>query len=238
MTQEGKSFITVSGLRVEVVHKAIKNLHLGVYPPDGHIRVAAPLSVDSDAVRMAVLTRLGWIKRQRSKFKQQPRQSTRQMVTGESHYVFGRRLRLTVEERPGRQTVELRGKTRLHLCVRPGSTTEARQRVLDRWYRQQLHTSIEQWLGDWEKRLRVKASAVSIRKMKTKWGSCNPVSGRILLNLELAKTPETCIEYVLVHELAHLQERHHNSRFLKLLEQHLPEWQGLKATLAKHPLCV
>ncbi len=238
MPAEEKKVITVSGLQVEVVRKGIKNLHLGVYPPDGRVRVAAPLAVDNEAVRMAVVTRLAWIRRQQSKFKQQPRQSTRQMVTGESHYVLGQRLRLRVEEQPGRQGVCLRGKTRLLLTVRPGVSVDVKRRLLDEWYRSELKTLAAQWQQDWEKRLGVKMAALGVRRMKTRWGSCNPATGRILLNLELAKTPVQYIEYVFVHELAHLRERQHDAKFIRLLDQHLPTWREAKNLLGQHPLGV
>ena len=168
------SHLTVSGIRVQIERKDIKNLHMGVYPPNGRVRVAAPLVVSNDAIRLAVIDKLGWIRRQRAKFAEQPRQSAREMVNGESHYVFGRRYRLRVHELPGKQYVALRGIASLDLFVNPGRTTEQREAVLLRWYRQQLQELVGPMVDQWQRTLGVQASAWGIKKMKTKWGSCNP----------------------------------------------------------------
>lgn len=223
--------ITVSGLSVEVVRKNIKNLHLGVYPPLGRVRVAAPLAVSDDAVRLAVVCKLGWIKRQRAKFKAQPRQSDRQMISGESHYFLGRRYRLRVHQTTGGLRIALRGKAIMDLFVRPDTTTERRKQVLHEFYRAELKLLIPELLEKWEPRLGVEVRFWGIKRMKTKWGTCIVDARRIWLNLELAKKPVQCLEYVLVHELAHLHERHHNDHFISLLDQHLPQWKLLRDKL-------
>ena len=228
--------ITVSGLRVAIVRKDIKNLHLGVYPPNGRVRVAAPLRVSNEAVRLAVIGKLRWIKRQRARFEDQPRQSARDFVDGESHFFLGRRYRLKVIERPGPCQVALRGNGRLELRVRPGATLEQRERVLLHWYRERLRASIEPLLDKWQSRLGVRLAEWGIKKMKTKWGSCNSDARRIWINLELAKKPAKCLEYIVVHELIHLLERRHNERFLALMDEFLPKWRLYRAELNRAPL--
>lgn len=228
--------ITVSGIAVEVVRKDIKNLHLGVYPPLGRVRVAAPLVVSDEAVRLAVIDKLGWIKRQRAQFAKQPRQSEREMVNGESHYFLGRRYRLRVHEQDGPARVAIRGVASLDLFVRPGTATELREAVLLRWHREQLKAQIPSLLAHWQPLLGVQASDWGIKKMKTKWGSCNVGTRRIWLNLELAKKPVQCLEYIVVHELVHLLERNHCERFTSLMDRHLPDWRSRRNQLNGAPL--
>ena len=228
--------ITVANISVEIVRKDIKNLHLGVYPPAGRVRVAAPLVISDDAVRLAVIDKLAWIKRQRAKFAEQPRQSEREMVSGESHYFQGRRYRLRVHEQAGSPYVAIRGIASLDLFVLPGSTTEQREAVLQRWYRDQLRSQADTLIEKWQRVMKVQASDWGIRKMKTKWGSCNTTSRRLWLNLELAKKPPQCVEYIVVHELVHLLERHHNDRFIALMNQYLPQWGQYRMMLNKSPL--
>jgi predicted metal-dependent hydrolase len=229
-------YITVSGIRVEIVRKDIKNLHLGVYPPNGRVRVAAPLRVSDDAVRLAVVGKLSWLKRQRAQFEAQSRQSEREMVTGESHYLLGRRYRLRVIAHDGPATIELRGKSAIAMHVRPEVKPEDRERLLQRWYRQQLKDLVGPLLEKWQQRLGVQAAECRIKRMKTKWGTCNRDAGRVWLNLELAKKPIRCIEYVLVHELAHLIEQHHSDRFVAIMDQSLPQWRTVRDELNAAPL--
>lgn len=228
--------IRVSGLAVQVVRKDIKNLHLGVYPPAGRVRVAAPLRVGNDAVRLAVIGKLGWIRKQQARFAAQPRQTERQMVSGESHYFLGRRYRLRVVEGGGPSRVVLRNRTTLELQVRTGSDARRRDRVLRKWYRERLRGLVPPLLAKWDSLLGVHASAWGIKKMKTKWGSCNVDSRRIWLNLELAKKPVRCLEYLVVHELAHLIERLHDGRFVAILDRHLPHWRRCREELNSEPL--
>jgi predicted metal-dependent hydrolase len=228
--------LTVSGVKVEVVRKEIKNLHLGVYPPHGRVRVAAPLVISDEAVRLAVIDKLGWIRRQKAKFAEQPRQSQREMVNGESHYFLGKRYRLRVHEQDAPARVAIRGVASLDLFVRPGTTADQREAVLLRWHREQLKASIPPLLEKWQPILGVQVADWGIKKMKTKWGSCNPASRRVWLNLELAKKPAQCLEYIVVHELVHLLERHHNERFTALVETHLPQWRQYRAMLSQAPL--
>jgi predicted metal-dependent hydrolase len=228
--------IVVSGINVDVVRKPIKNLHLGVYPPAGRVRVAAPPAVSDDAVRLAVIGKLGWIRRQRAKYAAQPRQSEREMVSGESHYFLGQRYRLRVIPDDGAARVTVRNRGTLELRIRPETDAAARERVLHRWYRERLRELSAPLVAKWQTILGVEAAQVRIKKMKTKWGSCNVSPRRIWLNLELAKKPALCLEYVVVHELVHLIERNHTDRFVSLLDKHLPNWRQHRQALNDGPL--
>jgi predicted metal-dependent hydrolase len=228
--------LEVRGISVEVVRKDIKNLHLGVYPPRGRVRVAVPLHLDDEAVRLAVISRLAWIRRKQDGFAQQDRQSQREMVTGESHYVQGRRYRLNVVEQEGPLKVLLPNNTTLELRVRPGTDRDQREAILNRWYRQHLREQIPALIAKWEPQISISVSAWGIKKMKTHWGTCNIEVRRIWLNLELAKKPISCLEYILVHEMVHLHERHHNEQFKKLMDRLMPQWPLHQETLNRAPL--
>lgn len=236
MSTDPKQFITVRDLQVEVVRKEIKNLHLGVYPPAGRVRVAVPLWVDDEAVRLAIVSHIGWIRRQQAVLEQQVRQSQRQMVTGESHFAQGRRYRLRLVEREGRAFVRIVNRSTIELTVSPEVDRNGREAVLHRWYRRQLRASIPALISKWEPVLGVQVADWGIRKMKTRWGSCNIEARRIWLNLELAKKPANCLEYVVVHEMVHLLERHHGDRFRQLMSQFLPQWHLYRDELNRAPL--
>lgn len=226
----------MKGLPVEIVRKAIKNLHLGVYPPNGRVRVAAPLAVSDDAVRLAVIGKLDWIKKQQARFAAQPRQSHREMVNGESHYFLGHRYRLRVIEHDGAPKLFIRGNSSIDLHIRKGSKDEEREQALLRWYRSQLKVLIQPLLDKWQKVLDVQVAEWGVKKMKTKWGSCNAGDRRIWLNLELAKKPVQCLEYIIVHEMVHLMERHHNDNFRTLMDQFMPKWRLSRDELNQSPL--
>jgi predicted metal-dependent hydrolase len=229
--------IQVRGLRVKVVRKAIKNLHLGVYPPNGRVRVAAPMTVSNEAVRLAVIGKLGWISRQRRRFLAQPRQSKRELVSGESHYFLGRRYRLRVLESEGvvEQGVKVRPSV-MELRVRAGAAHSRREAVLTDWYREQLRELAAPLIVKWERVLGVRVSSWGIRRMRTKWGTCNADARRVWLNLELAKVPRESIEYIVVHELVHLIARRHDERFFALMDRHLPNWRARRELLNTAPL--
>lgn len=228
--------IDIGGIPVEVVRKDIKNLHVGVYPPGGRVRVAAPLRLDDDAVRLAVISRIGWIRRKRSEFEQQDRQSQREFVAGESHYFGGRRYRLKVIEHDGRPGVQVLNNATLGLRIRPGDNRDAREAILHRWYRRQLRDQLPPLLAKWERKIGVKVAEVRIKKMKTRWGSCNVEDRRIWVNLELAKKPTMCLEYILVHEMVHLLERNHSDRFRDLMDAFMPQWHLHRDVLNRAPL--
>jgi len=221
---------------VDVVRKDIKNLHLAVYPPAGRVRVAAPLRMSDEAVRLAVISRLAWIKRQQAKFEGQERQSAREYVTGESHYFQGQRYRLNVVYHNKPPKVAFRNKTTMDLFVRTGSDTAQRERVLLAWYRKQLKEAVPPLISKWEAILGVKVAECGVKQMKTKWGSCNKDARRIWLNLELAKKPVQCLEYIVVHEMVHLLERHHNDRFTKHMDKFMPQWRLIRSELNRGPL--
>jgi predicted metal-dependent hydrolase len=231
-----RSRITVSGLPVEIVRKAIKNLHLGVYPPNGRVRVAAPVRVCDEAVRLAVISRLGWIKRQRTRFHSQERQPAREYVSRESHYFLGRRYLLNVVESDGPSRVSRKGHTILELQISKQAGGHRREQILLGWYRKNLKALIPPLIEKWEAKIGMKVESWGVRRMKTKWGSCNSVDRRIWLNLELAKKPIHCLEYILVHEMVHLIERHHNDRYTALMDQFLPSWRQRRNELNHAPL--
>jgi hypothetical protein len=198
--------------------------------------VAVPIRVKDDAVRLAVITRLAWIKKHQAKFEGQQRQSPREYVSGESHYLQGQRYLLHViyHDQPPRVTV--RNKTTIELRVRTGSNTAQKARVMHEWYRQLLKAEIPALLAKWEAVAGVQAQEWGVKQMKTRWGSCNVRARRIWLNLELAKKPVHCLEYIIVHELVHLLERLHNDRFNAYMDRFMPQWHLYRAELNSAPL--
>lgn len=228
--------IEVNGLVVDVVRKDIKNLHLAVYPPTGRVRVAAPLLVSDEAVRLAVISKLAWIKRQQGKFEEQDRETPREYVSGESHYFQGRRYLLNVTERDGNCQVVVRNKKIIDLFVRPQSTMLQRERVMLAWYRVHLRQTVPPLIVRWESKIGVQVADWGIKQMKTKWGTCNIEARRIWLNLELAKKPAPCLEFILVHEMVHLLERRHNEAFVDYMNQFMPQWRLYRDQLNRAPL--
>ena len=228
--------VQVAGITVDVVRKDIRNLHLGVYPPLGKVRVSAPLAVSDEAVRLAVISKLAWIKRQRAGFARQARQGPREAVTGESHYLFGKRYRLRVVAHQGRPYIDLPNKAHIILHADPAATAGQRLDVLDRWYRDHLRTAIDPLFTTWQETLGVTASFVGVKRMKTKWGSCNPATRRIWINSELAHKPLESIEFIVVHELVHLLIPNHGEHFARIMDEHLPDWRARRSALNSQPL--
>jgi predicted metal-dependent hydrolase len=228
--------ISVSGLQVDVVRKDIKNLHLGVYPPEGRVRVAAPLRVGDEAVRLAVIEKLPWIRRQQAQFRAQERQSPRDYTYRETHYFLGNRYLLNVIEHTGPSRVKVHNKAQIDLYAPVGSDTEKREQIMLEWYRKELKALIPPLIAKWQERLGVTVESWGVKKMKTKWGSCNIEARRIWLNLELAKKPVQCLEYVVVHEMVHLLERNHTDRFRELMDQFMPQWRHHRDLLNQAPL--
>ena len=228
--------ININGLAVDVVRKKIKHLYVGVLPPRGRVRVSAPLRLDNEAIRLAVISRLGWIRRKQVQFERQERQSAREFVTGESHYFEGRRYRLEVVEQDSPPAVVLLNNNTIVLSVRPGAGRDKREEALYRWYRSRLRERLPTLVAEWERKIGVQVNEVRTRKMKTRWGTCNPRACRIWLNVELMKKPPSCLEYVVVHELVHLLERKHNNRFRKLMDKHMPQWRRRRDELNRAPL--
>lgn len=228
--------ITVSNITLDVVRKDIKNMHLAVYPPTGRVRIAVPLRVNDEAIRLFAISKLAWIKRNQRKFENQERISPRVYKERESHYFQGRRYLLRIIETNGVGWVDLKGKTYLDLYVRNNTSLEYKQNILNEWYRKELKKMLPEMIDHWENKIGVKVNFCGVKKMKTKWGSCNIEKKRIWLNLELAKKPIQCLEYILVHEMLHLKERHHNDKFKALLDNHQPNWKQLKDELNRIPV--
>jgi predicted metal-dependent hydrolase len=229
------AYLTVAGLGVDVVYKDIKNLHISVYPPIGRVRVAAPERTDEDTIRFAVVQRLPWIKRQRERLQKAERQSKRQMLSGETHYVWGQRYRLDVSRISGHYEVATKGST-LWVITPEGTDADGRFAALDRWYRRELRAAVPALLGKWQPIIGVEAEKVVVRRMKTKWGTCVARSRTIWLNPELAKKNPRCLEYLVVHELTHLVERGHGERFVALMDKFLPDWRARRDELNEAPL--
>jgi len=228
--------ITISNIKIDVVRKDIKNIHLAVYPPTGRVRIAAPLSVSEDAIRLFAISKLGWIKRNQRKFEGQERISPREYKQRESHYFQGRRYLLNIIEADQLPKVVLKNKKYIDLHIKPDTPAIKRHEILTEWYRVQLKKQIPAIIDKWEKILNVKVADWQVKQMKTKWGSCNIEKKRIWINLELAKKPEHCLEYIIVHEMVHLLERHHTDRFLYYMDAYLPNWRQLKSELNKLPV--
>ncbi len=231
-----KHFITVSELEVEVVRKAIKHLRLAVYSPHGRIRVAVPYHLDDENVRRAIIARMGWIKKHQAKFKAQPRQSAREMVFGESHYFMGRRYLLQVVERHRAHKVEIKDNEKIVLYVKSGTTKKNLKLALAAWYRDYLKDQLPKLIAKWEKIIGVKVKAWGVKSMRTRWGTCNIKAKRVWINLELAKQPVECLEYILVHEMVHLRERLHNDKFKAYMDKFYPKWKMQKKILNRIPL--
>jgi predicted metal-dependent hydrolase len=217
-------------IAVEVVRKDIKNLHLGVYPPAGSVRIAAPLGMSENAIRVLAISKLSWIRAQRRAFQGQARDAKHTYVTGESHPVWGKRYLLRVEEGAGAAEIVVKH-SRLLLRIRPGASVDRREALMDAWYRKLVNEAVVPLLAKWTSVLRVRPAHVGARRMRTKWGSCNAKAGRILLNSDLAKKPRDCLEYVLVHELVHLRAPTHDDGFVALMNRHLPHWRQLRREL-------
>ncbi len=230
MNTSSQSSIIVSGLEILIEKKDIKNLHIGVYPPFGRIRVAAPVHLDNEAVRLAVISKLSWIKKRQKAFLNQPRQTPREMVSGESHYLFGKRYLLNVIYRYGKHEI-VKKHSKLDLYVKENTTTANKLQVLEEYYRDKLKHELGVLVDKWQKNMGVELNGWKIQKMKTKWGSCKIEDKKALFNLELAKVPRECIEYIVAHELLHLKERHHNDNFKTLLDECMGDWQSRKEQL-------
>lgn len=225
------SYLQLSSIEAQIIRKPIKNLHLSVLPPNGWVRVTAPQAMKDDAIRTLLVLRLPWIKKQQAKFTGQERQTKRDYVSGESHYLFGKRYRLELVYKDVAPVVILKGKNKIILQVRPQSSVAKRQEVIMDWYRKELNKVTRALIDKWQQKMGVEVKYWSIKRMKTRWGTCNHKSARIWLNLELAKKPIACIEYIIVHELLHLIEKNHNDKFKALMTQYIPKWRSIKEEL-------
>jgi hypothetical protein len=220
----------------DVIKKDIKNVHLSVYPPTGTVRISAPSHMKTDTIWVFALSKIGWIRKQQKKLCDQERETPREYLDRESHYLWGKRYLMKMVEKNEKPRVSLRYNT-MTLQVRPGADEARKRSVLDEWYRQLLKDEIPPLIEEWEKKLDVTLEKFIVRKMKTKWGSCTPKYRTVRINLELAKKPPECLEYILVHELVHLLEPTHNARFIALMDQSLPKWRFYRDELNRLPVC-
>ncbi|MBV6448809.1 MAG: hypothetical protein FCKEOINB_02499 [Nitrosomonas sp.] len=222
-------------LDVEITQKDIKYVHLSVYPPDGKVKVSAPVSMSQDTIRVFVISKLGWIKKQQNKLRAQEREAPREYLDRESHYVWGKRYLLKIQETDAPSKIELKH-NKLVLSIRPGTSQERKQAVLEAWYRENLKQTVPELIEKWQPLMGVHVNRFYVQRMKTKWGSCSFHSGNIRLNTELAKKPLVCLEYIVVHEMTHLLEPTHNSRFTGLMDQFLPKWRFYRDELNRLPV--
>ena len=229
------SQIELGDLTIDVVQKDIKNIHLSVYPPIGKVRIAAPTRLDLENIRVFAISKLGWIRKQQAKITSQEREPKREYKTRESHYYLGKRYLLNVIENKNKQSVIVKHE-KLVLNVKQNATINQKKNILHEWYRERLKEIIPKLIDKWERRINVNVSEFKIRKMKTKWGTCNTVAKRICINLELARKPIICIEYIVVHEIVHLLERKHNERFIAYMNKFMPNWRTYKDELNKLPI--
>jgi len=227
--------IELGEICLDVIQKDIKNIHLSVYPPTGRVRISAPLHMDLDTIRVFAISKLSWIKKQQGKFRDQSREAPREYITRESHYYLGRRYLLNMIEHNAPPKVIISHET-MDMYVRPNTGLKKRQEILDGWYRQRLKEIVPGIIAQYEKIMKVKVNEFGIRKMKTKWGTCNIEAKRIWLNLELVKKSQQYIEYIVVHEMVHLLERHHNERFMAYMDEFMPQWRGVKEELNRSVL--
>lgn len=222
--------VLISDIQIEIIKKDIKNMHLSVLPPDGKVRVSAPNNLSDESIIMFVKTKLGWIKKQQEKFELQPRQSEREYVSGETLYVWGHQYFLQVEHNQKKNSLVLEGNKAI-LSVRKESTAKQREKFVNEWYRSLLKTEVEKYLPKWEAITGLYCDSWQSKYMTTKWGTCNTSTRKIWLNLQLAKKPIECLEYVILHELAHLKVKNHGPDFVAILDLHMPYWRECKKML-------
>lgn len=230
-----KETIQLGEILIAVTRKDIKNVHLSVHPPVGRVTLVAPINTRLEVARAYAISKLGWIREQQKKLEYQARETPRQFVERESHYIWGRRYLMTVDYQDVKPRVVLNNK-KVSLVVRPGSSAEKRAQVMHEWHKSLLHEVVPSLIQKWEQKLKVSVSGYFLQRMKTKWGSCNYTAGNIRLNTELVKKPKDLLEYVVVHEMTHLIEPTHSDRFIAILEEHYPSWREARAELNELPL--
>lgn len=229
------TIIKLGDIAIDVLKKDIKNVHLSVYPPSGKVRISAPRDMELSTIRVFAISKLGWVKNQQRKLRQQERETPREYIDRESHYVWGKRYLLKVVETNAPATVDLKPRS-LVIRTRPGSSVAARRVVLNSWYREELKRNAAPLIERWQRKIDVDVTGFFVQSMKTKWGSCNASSRTIRLNTELAKKPRECLEYIVVHELVHLLEPTHNSHFIALMDRFMPRWHVYRQELNRLPV--
>ena len=227
--------LKLGDIAVDVVLKDIKNVHLSVYPPTGRVRISAPKRMSLDTIRVFAISKLSWIKQQQKKLRNQERETPREYLDRESHYIWGKRYLLKVVEEHAAPNIQLKH-NKMILQVSPGTNSGTQRAIVARWYREQIKTAVPDLMARWEPVVGGKVKRVFVRKMKTKWGSCNPATHSIRLNTDLAKKPRECLEYIFIHEIVHLLERHHNDRFKEQMDRLMPQWRTIRDELNRAPL--
>ena len=222
--------IIVSGIPVEIIKKNIKNMHLYVKPPDGHVEVSAPLHMSESSIELFLRTKLGWIRKQKEKFETQERQTIREYVSGETFYLWGEAYYLRVNHNSKRNSLIIQGNEAI-LTIRESSNAEQRRRWVNEWYREQLKEKVQKYLLKWENITNLHPSCWQIKYMTTRWGTCNTKTGKIWLNLQLAKKPIECLEYVILHELVHLKVKNHGKEFIDMMDGYMPYWREVRKKL-------
>lgn len=232
-----QSIIKVSNLIVDVLKKDIKNIHLNVLPPYGEIRVSAPLKTNDEAIRLFIVSKLSWIKKQRDKFEKQERETRRKYISGENHYFRGQRYLLNIIDYKGNPKVILRNTKYMDFYINKSSSVARKKRIMNNWYRRELKKILPSLIKKWNKKMKMDIQDYRVKYMKTKWGSCNEKDERIWINLELIKKPLHHLEYVVVHEMTHFLERKHNDRFVGYMNKFMPQWRMIKGELNNFILC-
>lgn len=228
--------LSIVGITIDVIRKDIKNMHLAVYPPTGRVRIAAPLRVSTDAIRLFAISKLRWIRKHQKSFEEQAREPKRLYITGESHYFKGKRYQVNIVPHKGAAKVVIRNKRYIDFYTKESSSAKQRERVFKQWYRQALKKEIPPLIKKWEKKMKLTVQDWGVKQMRTKWGTCNIEAKRIWLNLELIKKPIHCLEYIIVHEMVHFLERHHNDRFVVHMDNFLPKWRSIRKELNHLPI--
>lgn len=227
--------IELGDLSIQVTRKDIKNVHLSVHPPNGRVTLSAPSATRLDVARAYAISKLAWIRNQQDKLARQARETPREFIERESHYLWGRRYLMEVEHKEAKPKVTIDHK-RITLTVRKGSTQNKREAVIHEWHKSLLHIVIPPLIKKWENKIGVKVNNYFLQRMKTKWGSCNYQAGHIRLNTELVKKPNDLLEYVIAHEMIHLIEPKHSEKFIALLQKHYPTWREARSELNELPL--
>ena len=221
----------IGDLHIDVERKRIKHIHLAVYPPDGRVHVSAPLYLSDTDVEAFVWQKLAWITRNRTAILNQPRQTIRHYLSGESHYLFGQRLLLYVQEERGCTPSVRRMGERLILTVRPNSSEARRAELVTEWQREHLRDYLNEAVPHWQQVMGEPEVTWQIKQMRSEWGSCLSRRRKLMFNLELARVPYECIDYIIVHELTHLQVPNHSRLFEARMERFLPQWSTRRQQL-------
>ncbi|MBU5312932.1 M48 family metallopeptidase [Tissierella carlieri] len=224
--------LIINDIEIEITKKNIKNIHLSVHPPNGEVKISAPKRMTEDAIRLFAMSKMSWIKKQREKFKNQEKIPEYEYVSGESHYYFGEKYLLNVvHQSSNKPRVEIINNKYIDLYVNEESSKEKRENIMKEWYRKELKSIIPSMINKWEKIMDLRVKEWGVKQMKTRWGTCNPKAKRIWLNLELAKKPPHCLEYIIVHEMAHLIEKGHGDKFKAIMDKYYPDWRNVRKEL-------